>query len=601
MPKIQKLPLDVVNQIAAGEVVERPASIVKELVENSIDAGADIITVKITAGGIDKIEIHDNGEGIEEGDLEATFERFATSKLKKTEDLSTLYTFGFRGEALASISSVSKVTLTSRHKSQEAGYTVISEFGELRNAIPKGRSIGTTITVEQLFNNIPARLKFLKTPETEFRYILEIFQDFALTYPHISFSLVHNEREIYNLSSKSDTFIKRVALFFKQKQEELLLIEHSEFGIDVKGVVMHPRGLTTQSRFQRLFVNNRIIEDKGLARAAQKGMEEYVPFGTKPSFVLFVTTDPTQVDVNVHPRKIEVKFLNPFRVFQAIQHAVKNALVTTINQEMHVPTNNPMQYYSAAKQPASSFSSPSAQYSTTPQTYPAVTQKQTIPFTAMSSESIQVTVNEDQTAFQQPDQSIVSVMAVLSRYLIVEWERELWIVDQHAAAERIRFERLKKRLQFGSQFDSQSFLTPQIVYLSEQEKTTLLQHFHLFTRLGIEIEITEQGCQVKSLPHFLSKVDIDALVHDILTELTELIDIDKSPEIDDFAEHHNMSLVIATMACHSSIRMNERVSKEDAMSLIRDLLACDIPYACPHGRPVFWKLSNEEIDRHFMR
>ncbi len=601
MSQIQKLEQDVINQIAAGEVVERPASIVKELVENSLDAGATSVIVKITTGGIDKIEIHDNGFGIQEDDLPRALERFATSKLTETKDLETLYTYGFRGEALAAISAVSITTISSRFKESDAGYVVTSTFSKLGEITPKGKSVGTTISIEKLFSNVPARLKFIKTQETEFRYILEVFQNFALTRPDVSFTLEHNGKEIYSLSAAEDSLIKRIGIFFKLNKEDLVEVQHQEFGITISGAVLHPRLLTQQARYQRFFVNGRMIDDRGLARGVQKGFEPYIPFGVKPSFVLFVAINPSQVDANVHPRKIEVKFLNPFRVFQAIEHAVSGALSSKINTEMNIGSQK------ISFTPNSSIgTAQSSRFSAKIPLYGGFNlqnlkqNNQSRLKVISSTESINTEV-EMQTPILPYDRKIVSTRAILSRYIVVEWERELWIVDQHAAAERIRFELLKKRLQFGSQFESQKLLTPIIIHLSAQELGILKENTDLFTKLGIEINITTDTCELLSIPQFLLKADLQALMHDTITELATLAKEDNTPEISDFAAYHNMSLVVATMACHSSIRMNERISDTNADSLIKDLLACEVPYACPHGRSIIWKLSNEEIDRHFMR
>ncbi|MCC7304239.1 DNA mismatch repair endonuclease MutL, partial [bacterium] len=332
MSEIKRLNQQTINQIAAGEVVERPASVVKELMENAIDAGATQIDVIITDGGLTKIEIKDNGKGILTEDLSTALERYATSKLTTSEDLESINTYGFRGEALAAISAISKTTiLTTRNGSTNS---ITSNNGNLSKITPGSRSQGTTIVIENLFESVPARQKFMKSADTEYKYILKTFTQFALLNGKIHFTLTNNGKEVYNLPSSEIELLpkERVAKIYSLNPSELLPIQHEEYGIKVQGYLVHPKLLTSNSKFLVSFINNRPVEDKGIFKAMQQGISDFVPDFFKPTGIVSVSLSSEQVDVNVHPRKTEVKLINPFRVYAAVTHAVKASLQTNLAQ-----------------------------------------------------------------------------------------------------------------------------------------------------------------------------------------------------------------------------------------------------------------------------
>jgi len=354
--EIKRLEQHVINQIAAGEVVERPASVLKELIENSIDADATHIEVSITEGGLTKIEVKDNGKGIGLEDLPLAFERYTTSKLVTTSDLDSISTYGFRGEALAAISSVSKATIVSRHNDEVN--QIASENGVVSKITPGSRAQGTTVTIEHLFSQVPARLKFMKTPETEYRYILGIFQHFALLNGSIHFVLHNNGKQIYNFPPSATRLfpIERVAKVYAVSESDLVAVEHEEYGIKVVGYVLHPKLLSGTSKFFAPFINQRPVEDKAIFKATQQGITGFVPDFFKSSAVISVTLPSEQVDVNVHPRKTEVKLLNPFRVYAAVTHAVSQALQAKIAApDRQFSENLTERSSNAAKSPFSSW------------------------------------------------------------------------------------------------------------------------------------------------------------------------------------------------------------------------------------------------------
>lgn len=617
MSDIKKLSQHVINQIAAGEVVERPASVVKELIENAIDAGANKIDVIVVDGGLSKIEVKDNGKGISREDLPLTIERYATSKLSKTEDLESLLTYGFRGEALAAISSVSTTTIVSR-KGEDA-YELVTTNGSAPAITPSSRSQGTTVTIDNLFQSLPARQKFLKSAETEYRYILKMFTSFALLSGNIHVTLTHNGKEIYNLPISSESLFpkERVAALYAVDKNDLLKITHQEYGISVSGYLLHPRSLKATSKFFQTYINSRPVEDKGVFKATSQGLSGFVPDFYKPTAIVHISLAPNQVDSNVHPRKTEVSLINPFRVYSAVTHAVRAALQqgvvlvdksylqkndSTVPQGATFSRNSWEQRQENAfqrlrgNQPEFLFDNAQANhYGEAPE--PLMQDGISNRTTSESTDAIpEYIVSQARNSL-----SDATVSPVLGRYIIVGFIDELWMIDQHAAAERIRYEQLKKSYLAEVSLPQQHVLTPLSIQITAEEQVVLKKHHGLLKRLGFTNKLDDNRLLITSVPTFLQKADTEQLIRDTLAELLLHDETFLSPVIEDFTSSRSISHIIATMACHSSIRMNERISAQEAQSIVKNLLECDIPYACPHGRRVVWRLSKEEIDRQFMR
>lgn len=629
MSIIKRLPEKVVNQIAAGEVVERPASVLKEIMENALDAGATKIDVIIEDGGIKRIEVRDNGKGIAKDDLAAALERYSTSKLEDISDLEQIGTYGFRGEALASISSVAKVTVTSKPKDADVAYNIISTYGDLSSVIPSSRDVGTTIEVENIFQTVPARLKFLKAKDTEYKYVLETFQNIALINAHIAFTLTHNNKRVYDLpGSQQKVSVERILDILKVEKGDIISINHNEYGITIEGFMLHPKKLGETARFMRLFVNTRPVDDKGIARSLIKGISGYVPDTFKPSAILNISVDSSQVDVNVHPRKTEVKFLNPFRIYSAVSTSVQQTLKNAVSDELGIPqgvlpkssnfsrnfgTNWDRRSDNAVDRlrgsSANSFPGMTGMSTTRSYENPSSYQNNfsdNAPSYEYSQTTFEAAEQEENSAERElrrtlEQQTLVKAYAILGRYIIAEWEQEMWVIDQHAAAERIRYEQLKKAILQGKSIITQKLLLPIEIPLSEGEKIAINKNIKLLEQLGFEIEVDENKLTLHTIPHFLLRSDIERLFRDVMGEIFEFDSLDMTPEISDFSSSRGISLVIATIACHNSIRMNERLEDLQAKSIVEDLLKCDIPYACPHGRRITWILKSEEIDRMFMR
>lgn len=612
MSEIKHLDQQVINQIAAGEVVERPASVVKELMENAIDAGATQIDVIIEDGGLSKIEIRDNGKGISKDDLPAALERYATSKLATAEDLESITTYGFRGEALAAISSVSKtIVLTTRDGET---YSVTSDNGTLSGIVPGSRSQGTTITIEKLFGTIPARQKFLKSSDTEYKYILKIFTQFALLNGDVHFTLTNDGKSVYTFPSVDSKFLpkERVAKVYNINVSDLLEINHEEYGIRVHGFLVHPKLLGSTSKFLVSFINKRPVEDKGIYRAMQQGIAEFVPDFFKPSGIVSVSLSPEQVDVNVHPRKTEVKLINPFRVYAAVTHAVKASLQTNItipNQQIGASTTS--SFSQDTNRPAQWERKQEDAYSrlrgSQPQFFFEGTREEN-PQRAFGSDDTSVNLPENSNKIPEflvseakINLSEADITPILGRYIIVGFMDEVWVVDQHAAAERIRYEQFRSAYLDGKNLPKQHLLVPIELSLSQEESIVLTKHLDVLIRLGFDSTLMNSTLVVSAVPTYLQKANLELLLRDTIAEFVDHDDLFLSPVIEDFSSEKSLSLIIATMACHNSVRMNERLSVPEAKSIMSNLLECKVPYACPHGRRIVWRLSKEEVDRQFMR
>ena len=622
MTKIHKLSDKVINQIAAGEVVERPASIIKELIENSLDASASQIEIKVKDGGISLIQISDNGIGIAPEDIPLAVKRYTTSKLETLQDLNNINSFGFRGEALASIAAVSILTIKSRIAKNKEAYELTVEFGEPKKLIPSARSIGTTITIKDLFGNVPARKKFLKTPNTEYRYILEMVQNFAITNPKVRFTFYKNDKLIYDLTPTTQNgYITRVSQIFKIDKDDLIPINHQEYGITIKGVAVNPKLLSKTSRFLKIFVNKRYIVDKSLYSAIKRGVSDYIPNDYKPTAIIDITIDPSQVDVNVHPRKLEVKFLNPFRINSAVSHAVKLAY-SNYTDKLFTPNENLNTYINYENIIRHEHKNTSNLTLRSPSTKkvlenwdknlenavnrlrPNATEYQeNTNFELNFNDPIRDTNYKDNTLTTSikdfaDNQTMLNIYQLLKRYILVEWETEIWIIDQHAAAERIRFEKLLDTYS-SSKKETQSIVLGNKIYLSKDEIQVVRDKKDILTNLGFIFNLHDDYMEITGIPVFISSTDIESMIRDTLANLAKLEDT--VPSDIKFATDNKFSHMIATIACHNSIRANEKLSITELKAILNALLKCDVPYACPHGRRLIWRLTKEDIDRQFMR
>jgi len=585
-PLLIKLLPEVVNQIAAGEVVERPASIVKELVDNSIDARASKITIKVRDGGISLVEVSDDGIGIPKENLSDIFLAHTTTKLSCMEDLNTLLSMGFRGEALSTIVAVSKVSMVSKFEDDDIGNRIFFDAKSSSKISSAPREKGTVVKVENIFENIPARKKYLKTSQTEYRKIVDILTPYFLIYPNIHFELFKDEKQVLDLLSKGGKAGKlekdRVKEVIKQDfVDRMETVFFKGNGIEIGGLSAHPSDHKKRTKFQYIFVNGRHVWDSGIARAVIQGYERYIPHGEKVPFLITVNINPDQVDVNVHPRKEKVKFLNPYRVYSAVEQAVSKSIEKLVSYKNLPKVDN-------------------SEYISKPQYIPDFSKnisfakggsvRDSLKFSkAILNESLDVGV---QTSFLgSKGKRVVSFYQIFNKYIIIEFEDKIWIIDQHAAAERITFEKLSKLTEIKNT-DIQNLLVPIEITITESDKEFLEEYMSMIENLGFQIDIKKDKLLIKSLPIEFVKADISKLFNDIF-----------NMEIEDSKKDlKRLKLdMVATMACHTSIRTGQKLDIPLMKDVYYNLLECDNPYSCPHGRPIVWKMSIQELDSKFDR
>ena len=586
---LNKLPQELVNQIAAGEVIERPASVVKELIDNSIDANAKRIQVKVVNGGIDLIEVSDDGVGIPKENIGKVFDAHTTSKISSLEDLNNLLTMGFRGEALSTIVAVSKVKLLSKYAEEEIANEVLFKDSEEKIVRSAARESGTVISVENIFGNIPARRKFLKSAQTEYKKILEVLIPYFLIYPNIHFTLIRDSKTIYDLksipNSKPNTVEKeRLNTLLKEEYvSRMLKIFFDGGGTKISGFVAHPSDHQKRATNQYVFVNRRPIKDMGISRAVYQGMDRYIPHGEKIPFVLLIDINPDLVDVNVHPRKEEVRFLNPFRVYSSVEDAVRKAVESATsfkveNREFNVSEIAQSKTYAPRDISFGRERGNSVQESL-----------------LFSKEALSETSYGGYAQQEQRDEkfSIRNIFQVFNKYIVIEFNEDiLWIVDQHAAAERITFEKLKKSKK--ESLELQKLLVPFEIEMSEIEIVGMEELKEFFGELGFEYEIKGGKVHILSTPVEFLNADFKKFFEEIFALSDDIRNISK--EILRLKED-----IYATMACHGSVRSGQSLRREERLDIYKKLIECENPYSCPHGRPAVWKMKLSDIDMNFER
>jgi DNA mismatch repair protein MutL len=605
--KLNKLSEDVINKIAAGEVIERPASVVKELVDNAIDAGATEITVKVKNGGIDYIEVIDNGSGIPQKDLPEIFKAHTTSKISNIEDLNDLLSLGFRGEALSTILAVSNVKMVSKYGEEIANeicFTTPEDY-KIKKA---AKEVGTTVIVENIFGNIPARKKFLKTPQTEYKKILDTLLPYFVINPQISFVLIKDGKEIFNLptikkGNKGEIVKERLEEIWKQEMvKDMLPIFFDGNGMKISGLVGHPNSHIKRTKDQYIFVNNRNIWDNGIARAIYEGFDRYIPHGEKIPFAVNIKVKPELVDVNVHPQKHEVRFLNPYRIYSAITNAVKTSLTKNIQYKKEEWNVDDEQDFKQNKPTGLENIDRNIQGQSLGLQYDQPKSRD-IRFNRESSFTVKEGLNfskeilqskaEDLKPFGDSERGdIKNIFQIFNKYIVIEFNNNiLWIADQHAMAERITFEKL---LQSKKDIKIQKLLVPEIVQLGISEIELIKEQKNFFEDLGFELNIKKNSIEISALPAELIQSDFEKMFNEIWEISEDMESTEKNFE-------RRRKDILATMACHSSIRSGQKLTVEEMRGLYNQLIDCENPYSCPHGRPAVWKLRLEDIDSNFER
>ena len=668
-----------INKIAAGEVIERPASVIKEMVENSIDAGATNISVEIKNGGISYLRVSDNGKGIMQEDMELCFERHATSKIRTADDLATVRSMGFRGEALASIAAIAHVEMVSKTQDAETGFRIVIEAGKVLEKEEIGCPVGTSITVTNLFFNTPVRYKFLKKDFTEAGYIEDAITRLALVNPNIAMKLISTGKTV--IATNGNGKIKDViySIYGKEIAEKVLDIDYTYEDIHVKGVVGKPEISRSNRSNQLFFVNKRYIKDKGLTAAAEQAFKGLITIGKYGFLILNIEMDPSKVDVNVHPAKLEVRFEEEGKVFKAIYHAIHDALlrgdlVATPEKEYteekkekseNIPqTSTLFAKTDVVKEKTSPFSFLKKKEDTTitpeeiqnnpiadiyQKKYTEETPKETstvisnmnthediIQHIAQLQQEIKknspptnfdemylktfgklppkeeekkeeqpslvdsfqtddgknLSLFEEKETYQLPTYKFIGI--AFSTYIILEMDKELYILDQHAAHERILYEKIKKNYYSDNgEKDSQLMLLPDIINLSHKEMDIAKDNMEMFEKAGFMLEeFGENTIKLTGVPNICIQLDTKELFLETLDEINTVARTAKQEIEERF---------IATVACKAAVKANMALSKEEVDSLMTELLKLPNPFTCPHGRPTVIKMSKYDIERKFSR
>lgn len=683
-----------INQIAAGEVIERPASVVKELVENSIDAGATNITVEIKNGGISYIRITDNGKGIMADDMEIAFERHATSKIRQADDLKSVKSMGFRGEALASIASIARVEMISKHEDSDVGYKIVIEGGDILEKEEWPSIKGTTITIENLFYNTPVRYKFLKKDFTEAGYIEDAVTRIALVNPNIAIKLISSGKTVIQTPGTGDMKSVIYSIYGKDIAENILDVDYTYEDITLKGVVGKPVIARSNRSNQIFFVNKRYVKDKTLSSATEQGFKGLLTIGKFGFVILNLDMSPELVDVNVHPAKLEVRFQEESKVFKAVYHAIKDTLLKTdivsnpdnahIKQEnkVEIQADNVVKQEEVHEEKKSGFFSglfgnranvevedqriennknmlqeifrdrnhkkaverEENNISNDPKINndqvveniekPVVENKiseeekvqenatqiqesheenksfdemyaelfgkapvekkepQENQFNTIDMKKVEnVSVFEDDEKYAPIKYKFIGI--VFSTYIILEMDNEMYILDQHAAHERILYEQVKKNYYSEGVKDSQLMLLPDIITLTHKEMDVARENLDMFRKVGFMLEeFGENTIKLTGVPNICIDLNTKELFLETLDEINTVARTAKQEKEERF---------IATVACKAAVKANMSLSREEVDSLMSKLLKLPNPFTCPHGRPTAIKMSKTDIEKKFSR
>lgn len=600
MNDIKLLPQNLVNKIAAGEVIDRPSSVVKELIENSIDAQAKNITANITQGGIESIQIIDDGIGMTRENARKSYELHTTSKIDSLDDLNKIFTFGFRGEALASICAISEVTIQTQPE-QNQGTQLTIENSTPTDEKGINKNTGTTITVKDIFRHLPARKKFLKSPSTEFRHIVNEFTKFAIAYPNIQFILTHNSKEVYKLSSTEDSLTRINQLFQNFSETNLIPINYESHEFSIHGLVLHPNSVTNDSTKQYLFLNSRYIQERSLSKAAKLGYSTSIPHDKQPVYFINIQIDPNFIDVNIHPRKLEVKISNVDKIFYALKNCINSSIETNAQEELiqkfssfgDIPRKT--EYAIKADPSATSLREKVLNYQPKSNTLQG---KSIVGHQQVSQPTFNTVKNAlsftENLLHQTNNQEDHKFFQIFDTYIVIEHSDRLEIIDQHAADERVNFEKITKKINLGEMVEKQNLLLPITIKIgSHQDFELLIENIEELSKFGIEItEFGKDLIKIDALPIFAREVNHNELIHEIIEDLKE-IGTDKSIDF--------KTKIAASVACHNSIRAGRPVHKEEIKKLITDLFECELPQSCPHGRPIIWTLKKYELEKQFKR
>jgi len=604
-PRIRVLSEELANQIAAGEVVERPSSVVKELLENSIDAGATLIRIDIEGGGKKKIRIMDNGMGMLPEECRIAFSRHATSKISDFSDLETILSLGFRGEALPSIASVAKVRCTSARSENQGGKLIIVEGGELIEEKDFACPQGTTIEVAQLFYVTPARSKFLKGDSTEFSHITQVVTQQALAYPSIQFQLTHNGREVIQTLPSDQIHYRIAELFGTELAKSLVQVKSSSGVYRLEGYVSNPVFTRSNRSAQYCFINGRFVRDKVVLHATQQGYSHLLPKGQHPALFLYLTMDPKLLDVNVHPSKAEVRFAFQQDVHQFISRSIREALeknlqspvedLQSVYENIPTKTNYEKPFYSEAPSWVKK-SEEVAPFQQGNLSEALRNMTDSHGFHSKISSSPQQVMGFDKAPIPVSN-LIYSEFEPLgqlnSSFIIMQGKKGLLVVDQHVAHERILYERFRESAK-KKKIEVQNLLFPLTVEFSPTETELLIFHLDRLKQLGLELEtFGKNEFLLRSVPAILKNIDNEKLLRDTIELLPK--------GGDENILHEKYEDVLIMMSCRNAIKVNHPLNLDQIRKLISDLEQTSMPFTCPHGRPISLLFGMDDILKKFLR
>jgi len=586
--KIVLLDKNVINQIAAGEVVERPASVVKELVENSIDAGASRITVEIKESGLKEIKVIDNGSGMDPDDAKMAVARHATSKIRIADDLNMVNTLGFRGEALAAISSVSRFTLMTRPPDAVAGTKVVVEGGELKDISAVGCPCGTQVIVEDLFFNSQPRRKFLKSPRSEAAAIADVLIRFALGYPHISFNYYSGKRLCLATYGQGDIIDTATIVYGKESRDRFLTVSYQEDGIKIEGIISEPEYTRSSRFYQSFFVNKRLVRNFLLSHTLENAYQGMITSGRYPTAVLFIEIDPSMVDVNVHPTKSDIRFSDSQLVARVVYRGVNSALSSflqkqrgfLVKEEQTGPHQEPEQQHSREK----------VKYQTEP-----LPIKTRAVYNQTFGKKLQIRddIIKDKSVSKNPFfQEMQLIGQVLGTYIIAEQEGNLFIIDQHAAHERVLYEKILDKWQNKKVFSQK--ICPHRILLTPEEEQLYLENREFFQNVGYTLERETANryfvITVPDQPH----TNIDQFFR-------EHLDLVRQAKEEADTAFNIKEAAAKLYACKGAIKAGDRLTQAEMHQLLVQLDAADHPEHCPHGRPTYIKITEFDLSRWFHR
>ena len=552
-----------INKIAAGEVIENPAAAIKELVENSIDAGAKNIVIEVKNGGKGLIKITDDGKGIEKDDLPITIERHATSKLKKFDDLEKIDTMGFRGEALASIAAVSKMKIITKTEEEEIGYQMDVEAGDIIEIDEAACTKGTTIVIENIFYNVPVRYKFLKNDVTEFKYIKSIVEKISIANPDVSFKLINNSKEVMKTNGNGKLIDVIYTIFGKNISQNLIEVNLEESGIRVSGYIGNTTIAVDSRKDQLFFLNRRYIQNKTLYNCSDEAFKGDAGIGKFAFAIIKIEMPPYFYDVNIHPTKKEVKFTDEEKVYKVVFTAIKNAILSKEFLGNNTVEENKEYVYKEFKYATNHFFGMANQI----------------------EKSTDEIISRDEK--RKIDYKLIGIS--FKTYIMVEINDEIYMIDQHAAHERILYEQIKNNYQNNIKANTQMMLIPDVIELSNKEIEFVNENMELIKNAGFDIELFgEKAVKIDGIPdlEYRNKVDNRRMFLDILDEMISK----KNGNFKSVEERF-----IATVACKAAVKAGMNLTNEEVDFLIQNLLILKNPYTCPHGRPTTIKFSKKDL------